>query len=88
MWQDYSSISTLAKSTFSINDEQLNWTYSIGLLCTLPLFVPVAHYLNGSTNFATMAMANIGNCIAAWMRYLAVAEHSYGWALASGAMLG
>ena len=74
-------------TTFSIKEEQLNWTYSIGLLCTLPLFVPAAYYLNGSTNYIAMGVANIGNCAAVWMRYFAVAERSYSWTLASGAAL-
>ena len=72
---------------FNINEENLNWKYSIGLLVALPLLFPISYYLNGKTNYHVMAMANLTNAVAAWLRYGAVATANFPFALMSTAML-
>ena len=87
MFLDYAGNASVMKDLFRIDDPQLNWTYSAGLLTVVAVYVPTILLLRAN-NWLMVGIGAASNVLGAWLRLLAVQWESYPLALLSSVVIG
>ena len=92
-WQfmDFASVSTLGKQIFHTDDQGLNWLYSASLVAVVVCSIPFIYLLEQHDSTGSWSVMAIGvgcNVCGGWLRWLSVANESYGIALCSSIFLG
>eukprot|EP00929_Paragymnodinium_shiwhaense_P095639 TRINITY_DN5688_c0_g1_i1.p1 TRINITY_DN5688_c0_g1~~TRINITY_DN5688_c0_g1_i1.p1 ORF type:complete len:478 (+),score=59.10 TRINITY_DN5688_c0_g1_i1:119-1552(+) len=87
LWMDYSTIVATAEEALGVNEEYVNWLYSLSFMTACPSIFLVLLLVDRYDYWMTFAGTSC-TILCAWLRWIAVWQESFEIAAASSAFLG
>jgi len=87
MFMNFAESVEISKEMFKVDDADVNWLYSAGMLSAVPSFFLVMAF-SESDRWTTSFIGISCTVVSAWVRVLAVSQHNFALAVASSAFLG